>query len=433
MMHSFRIFVLALAASLASCSNLSTASSATELIPGCREWKAVGQCQITDEPHQTNCLLITGFSDGNFAANGIYCNVTGTYQLSSSSKLRYELRQLSSKRWELLRVEKTKRGRWIGLAIYAGLSMNDLDSTPSEPQHLEWVGLTLRNNGGKETIIDPTEPKLHVSFANVSRSYADSLYVLHQFRSNQIDVCDVSLCDEYLTNQSTSNSDDCSDYELMVSAELSSATRNDVASNRLERARTCAMDNIHKMASSNAAIPRTKRWKVAELSYLMAHSLVKAGRLQEAIDAVLVGLANSPESRQRRGLYGVLGDLRLATNEPESAVKSYQQAFKAVKERGGAIEKQHFLSYFEDGIGDFLSQVVASQEVESIPPNYADVRTSMLIHIDDERSLKRLSESLVPTWLNSLLPLGQECEVPHISLETDLADEARFCRRMVLV
>lgn len=139
----------------------------------------------------------------------------------------------------------------------------------------------------------------------------------------------------------------------------------------------------------------------------MTKSLVKAGYLGQALDATLMGLANSPEKKQRRRLYGDLGDLRLAMGEVEGSWRAYVKSLDAVREKGSGVERQLFLQYFENSVGDFIGQVtknfgdktlIENGSMEnglhgrwSIPPNYSEARLRMLLQVERMRGGEGIS------------------------------------------
>ena len=173
----------------------------------------------------------------------------------------------------------------------------------------------------------------------------------------------------------------------------------------------------------------------------MTRSLVRAGRFHAALDATLVGLANSPEQKQRRRLYANLGDLKLALSEPEGAYQAYVLALKAVNQKGGAIDEKHFLGNFEeDSVGDFIAQVLTNRSESSdialaIPSNYAEIRVGMLLRIGNESELERLSKSLNSSSLDALVHFGHECRI-HSQQGTvsksDILDRFEFCSQFAL-
>ena len=147
---------------------------AHSLSPACPTFGNAGIHSYSgEEPaHSSDCLYISGFSDRDFNANGIYCKLgtNATYHLTAiPNALRYELRRINDQRWDLLRGIKTRRGAWVGIAIYAGFHRSGGDGHPPRgsvedvgrptlPQNLEWLGLSLKHNNGKVTKIDQTEP-----------------------------------------------------------------------------------------------------------------------------------------------------------------------------------------------------------------------------------------------------------------------------------
>ena len=396
----------------------------TELLEGCLKLKNQSTCPITsrNESNQkstigisSHCLQITGFSDRDFNANGLYCKIdqNAAYHLTAiPNELRYEMQCDNDRRCDLLRVIKTTRGAWVGFPIYAGFpkTMNSngkFAGVSKDPQQLEWVGLSLNRSSGEGAIIDRTKPSLNVSSIEIDPVYVQSIDALHRFRSNEIDACDISICDGHFKELTThDNADMCIAY-WKVAAQLSDASGNHVeTARRLEEARSCGFSEIKDMASNLSPIPRMIRWEIANLSDLMAKSLVKAGKFHGALDATLVGLANSPESKQRRRLYADLGDLKLVMGESDAAFHSYTKALDAVREKGGAIESKTFLQYFENSVGALIAQVMENQ-------NYGDVRISMLLQVEKRGDREGLNKLFEPT-MGQFLSYNKVCEVDSL-------------------
>ncbi|KAL3802611.1 hypothetical protein HJC23_011935 [Cyclotella cryptica] len=414
---------------------LVSADALDELIPGCMKFKDSDQCRITGESNnyesRDECLHITGFSDRDFAASGIYCrnDSSGPYQLRASDSLRYELVRQGSDRYELLRVIKSKRDVWTGIAIYAGF----LSGSDSSLDNAEWYGYSL-NIKHRESSFDPTEPRLNATYTKVDTK---ALRVANEFRSEGFDKCDLSICDSLIRSSST-NEEFCS-HHWHASAQLADIAGNNMeAARRLEQARSCVLREIHDLASKQIPIPRHIRWEVSHLSHLMAKSLVKAGRLHAALDAILVGLANSPEQKQRRHLFLCLGDIKLAANELKSANQAYLHAFRAVLEKGGMVEKRNFWTYIHDSVGVFIAQAVSSTQERSsdlaraISPNYATIRMKMLLRIEkgDTDTVDWLDfEELNSATVDPMLIFGHECTIRSLN---EIQDKFGFCSHYIL-
>jgi len=366
---------------------------------------------------------------GDFTTTNVYCNKepNGSYYSISTShndKLRYELRRHDEFQWRLFRITKTRRG-WAELPIYIGLPTHEVH-IHTQPQDLKWSALSLGSD-----LIDYTEPAIDASIINVPAAYIHSIQVLENFRTGHLDACQLSVCDAMLSPRLS----ETNDKELCsLGAQLSASLANEIgnaklAAERLEKARTCARHKINQLVSSHKPIPRFLRWEVAETSYKMARSLVKAGMLQAAIDATLVGLASSPLQRQRRLLYVTLGDLRLAAKETKAAYSAYVHALNSVRQKGGAIETSNFLQSFEDAVGDFIGQVISDKSHSSglalaIPNNYSTVRVSLILHAE--------RDDVFGTWdidefessvLDPLTSFGRECEMNETSFD--------FCHSIV--
>jgi len=437
-------------------------TSPAELLEGCLDIDSTTSAcpiesdtltSVSSQSSSPSCYKVSGFSDRDFHADGLYCTIlegtasTSIDDTSSSTtnetaapsnsthhdyqliaipdELRYELRRFNEERWDIIRVVKSRRNVWIGFPIYAGFVKSEefygnhasigTSSGPGctssqvtgGPENLEWMGLSLDHmNDGKHTKIDYTEPSLDVSPAyNIHPSYIKSIQAIHLFRSSKIDECALSVCDGYFDFPNSLPPQQigphCLDY-WKVAAQLAESTGNFLESaHRLKNARSCATNQIHDLASKQIPIPRLLRWEVAELSHLMTKSLVKAGYLGQALDATLMGLANSPEKKQRRRLYGDLGDLRLAMGEVEGSWTAYVKSLDAVREKGSGVERQLFLQYFENSVGDFIGQVAKDKGDEtiiensnmanglhgslSIALNYSEARLRMLLQVERMR------------------------------------------------
>ena len=384
------------------------------------------QCPNQDAP-KTSCVKVFGASD--FTANGFYCAVSYAYKsitTSHDSKLQYELRRHGSElQWRLFRITKTKRG-YVQLPIYIGLPKQDIHSQ-TQPQDLKWSALSLDSDS-----IDYTEPAIDVAITNIPAPYIESLQLLQRFRIGNLDACQLSVCDTALSPLliDTNNEQLCS-----LGAQLSASFANKLgnatlAAQRLDIARACARNKINQLVSNHKPIPRFLRWEVAETSYQMARSLVKAGMLQAAIDATLVGLASSPLQRQKRMLYVTLGDLNLAAKKREAAYSAYIHALKAIRQKGGAVETNNFLQSFEDSVGDFIGQVVSSKTHSSdlafaIPKNYSQVRISLILHAekDDTFGTWDIDEFETHPLVDPLTSFGRECEMNETSFD--------FCHSVV--
>ncbi len=387
------------------------------------------QCPNQDAP-KTSCVKVFGASD--FTANGFYCAAnqdTKAYKsitTSHDSKLQYELRRHGSElQWRLFRITKTKRG-YVELPIYIGLPKQDIHSQ-TQPQDLKWSALSLDSDS-----IDYTEPAIDVAITNIPAPYIESLQLLQRFRIGNLDACQLSACDTTLSPLLIDTNDEqlCS-----LGAQLSASFANKLgnatlAAQRLDIARACARNKINQLVSNHKPIPRFLRWEVAETSYQIARLLVKAGMLQAAIDATLVGLASSPLQRQKRMLYVTLGDLNLAAKEREAAYSAYVHALKAMRQKGGAIETNNFLQSFEDSVGDFIGQVVSSKSHSSdlafaIPKNYSQVRISLILHAekDDTFGTWDIDEFETHPLVDPLTSFGRECEMNETSFD--------FCHSVV--
>eukprot|EP00984_Skeletonema_dohrnii_P029774 scaffold20653_cov69-Skeletonema_dohrnii-CCMP3373.AAC.2 len=396
-----------------------------EALSGC---STDSECPIhQDTPSPVLCVNISGAFD--FTTTDIYCNKepNGSYYsitTSHNDKLRYELRRHGEFQWRLIRITKTRRD-WVELPIYVGLPTQVHVQT--QPQDLKWSALSLGTD-----LIDYTEPAIDVSIINVPAAYIHSIQVLDRLRKGHLDACQLSVCDALLSPRliETNNEQLCS-----LGAQLSASIANEIgnaklAAERLEKARTCARHKINQVVSSHKPIPRFLRWEVAETSYQMARSFVKAGMLQAAIDATLVGLASSPLQRQRRLLYVTLGDLRLAAKETKAAYSAYIHALNAVRQKGGAVETSNFLQSFEDAVGDFIGQVISNKSHSSglafaIPINYSTVRVSLILHAerDDVFGTWDIDKFETHSGLDPLTSFGRECEMNETSFE--------FCHSIV--
>jgi len=388
------------------------------------------ECPIhQDIPSSVSCVNVTG-ALGDFTANNIYCNTdsNGAYYSISTShndKLRYELRRHGEFQWRLIRITKTRRD-WVELPIYIGLPTHEVN-IQTQPHALKWSALSLGSD-----LIDYTEPAIDVSIINVPAAYIHSIQVLDRFRKGHLDACQLSVCDTMLSPRlSETNNEQLCSLGAQLSASLASEIGNTkLAAERLEKARTCTRHKINQLVSSHKPIPRFLRWEVAETSYKMARSFVKAGMLQAAIDATLVGLASSPLQRQRRLLYVTLGDLRLAAKETKAAYSAYVHALNAVRQKGGAVETSNFLQSFEDSVGDFIGQVVSNKSHSSglafaIPNNYSTVRVSLILHAERDGVFGTwdIDEFETHSVLDPLTSFGRECEMNETSFE--------FCHSIV--
>ncbi len=381
------------------------------------------QCPFQDVP-ETSCVKVFGASD--FTANGVYCNTQGTKEsyksiaTSHDSKLRYELRSHGDGlKWRLFRITKTKRD-WVELPVYIGLPKQDSHSQ-TQPHDLNWSALLLGSDS-----IDYTESAIDVTIINIPAAYIESVGLLQRFRTGNLDTCQLSACDTSLSPLLLADTNDgqlCS-----LGAQLSASLANEVgnaklAAERLDIARSCARNKINQLVSNHKPIPRFLRWKVAETSYQIARSMVKAGMLQAAIDATLVGLASSPLQRQKRMLYVTLGDLKLALKEPKAAYSAYVHALKAVRQKGGAVETRSFFQSFEeDSVGDFIGQVVSSKSHSSelalaIPNNYSQIRISLILHAekDDAFGTWEDIDEFETHPFDPLTSFGRVCEMNETS------------------
>jgi len=187
----------------------------------------------------------------------------------------------------------------------------------------------------------------------------------------------------------------------------------------------------------------------------LARSYTKNKHINHAIDSILVGLANSPEQRQRRQLFQNLGDLRLVSVELEGAKASYEQAKNAVKTRGGNVDEVSFWSDFDDeddlnSIGSILTDILRLEhykigkdsrnntihghegneewkekrhDTTMMPPSFGSVRAKILLGLDTgkdwEENLTRLHNiSWLDVWdLSS--PLLDGCFLEDDSIEEE--------------
>lgn len=383
-------------------------------------------CSTTQCPVQSNnldrksCLMVRGFGDRDFAGNGIYCQTQENdciYSLDNyfHKTLRYELRSNDDGfgQWQLFRAVSTKRS-WVELPIYFGVPTGKVQ-TPTQPHELKWSALSLEN----------TEPAIEVSVYDVPAAFLKIRELLHHFRSGKVDSCQLSVCDAILSPMlfNDTNTELCFSAALLSASLASHAGYEKLSANRLDKARACKRDAINAMVSKSKnelSIPRSLRWEIAETSYQMARSYVKAGMLQAAIDATLVALASSPLPRQRRMLYVNLGDLRLAVKETKAAYSAYVHALKAVRQHGGAVDKDNFLQLFEDSVGDFIGQVVANNNRSSdlalaIPNNYAKIRVILILHAEKDDGIYDLPE--FTSSANPLTSFGRECELDETPFE----------------
>lgn len=386
------------------------------------------QCPIQDVP-KTSCVKVSGATE--FTANAFYCDAPDkqSYKLiatSHDSKLRYELRR-DELQWRLIRITKTKRD-WVELPIYVGLPKQDIH-IQTQPQDLHWSALLLGSDS-----IDYTEPAIDVTIINIPTAFIESVQLLDRLRTGTLDACQMTACDATLSPLllADTNSEQLCSLGAQLSATLANELGNaKLAAERLDVARSCARNKINQLVSNHKPIPRSLRWEVAETSYQIARSLVKAGMLQAAIDAILVGLASSPLQRQKRMLYVALGDLKLAAKERKAAYNAYVHALKAVRQQGGAVEISTFLQSFEDSVGDFIGQVVSSKSHSSelafaVPNNYSQIRISLILHAekDDAFGTWDIDEFETHPLVDPLTSFGRECEMHETSFD--------FCHSVLL-
>jgi len=385
------------------------------VVSGC---SASIQCPII----RASCVQIKGFNDSNFAANNIYCNTESADVYSTvhiDNKQRYELRSQEGGRWNLVRVTKTKRDV-VETQLYAGTR-----GSPTRPLNFTLTPLSLDN----------TVSPIDVFAVDVPESYLRSRQVLNEFRSGNLDACQLSACDSIISPMLLLEKND----ELCFqAAELSAALANEVgntklSATRLETGRTCTRTVINAKISKQQSIPRNLRWLVAESSLQMATAFTKSGMIQAAIDATLVGLATSPLQRQRRALYITLGDLRLAAKETKAAYNAYVHALKVVRLKGGAVEKESFLQSFEGSVGDFIGQVVNNNSRTSdlafaIPSNYSKARISLILHAekDDEHDTTWHDMPELSSVANPLTSFGRDCDLELDETSFD------FCHSVVI-
>ncbi len=391
------------------------------VVSGC---SASIQCPIIQVSPSVSCVQIKGFDDRNFAGNNIYCNTESTDVYSTvhiDNKQRYELRSQEGGRWNLVRVTKTKRDV-VETPLYAGTR-----GSPTRPLNFTLTPLSFDN----------TVPPIDVFAVDVPESYLRSRQVLNEFRSGNLDACQLYACDSIISPMLLLEKIN----ELCFpAAELSAALANEVgntklSATRLETGRTCTRTVINAKISKQQSIPRNLRWLVAESSLQMATAFTKSGMIQTAIDATLVGLATSPLQRQRRALYVTLGDLRLAAKETEAAYNAYVHALKVVRLKGGAVEKDSFLQSFVEGqsVGDFIGQVVNNNSRTSdlafaIPSNYSKARISLILHAekDDEYDTTWHDMPELTSVANPLTSFGRECDLELDETSFD------FCHSVVI-
>ena len=380
------------------------------------------RCPVIQASPSASCVRINGFDDRNFAGNNIYCNTESADVYSTvhiDNKQRYELRSQEGGRWNLVRVTKTKRDV-VETPLYAGTR-----GSPTRPLNFTLSPLSFDN----------TVPPIDVFAVDVPDPYLRSRQVLNEFRSGNLDACQLSACDSIISPMLLLEK---SDELCFPAAELSAAVANEVgntklSATRLETGRTCTRTVINAMISKQQSIPRNLRWLVAESSLQMATAFAKSGMLQAAIDATLVGLATSPLQRQRRALYVTLGDLRLAAKETKAAYNAYVHALKVVRLKGGAVERESFLQSFEGSIGDFIGQVANSNSRTSdlafaIPSNYSNARISLILHAekDDEYDTTWDDMPELTSVANPLTSFGRECDLELDETSFD------FCHSVVI-
>ena len=136
-------------------------------------------------------------------------------------------------------------------------------------------------------------------------------------------------------------------------------------------------------------------------------------------------LVNSPSCFRSRLLLVSLGDLRLVTNNLKGAMNAYQRAFHAVLLKGGMVEEQSFWSYFQDSVGDFISQALPSQtdlKGSDILSNYTAVRMKMLLNVRTGNIIVDELNSLVKN--DTMLSLGHECVLES---PTETPEQLDFC------
>lgn len=250
--------------------------------------------ECSSEIHATKCLSISGFSNRDFAASGIYCQLDDDemYQLRVSETLKYELVSSGLDRYDLFRLIKSKRGKWVGVVIYTGFKSSEW------LEDVNWTGYSLDAREG-ESIYDYTEPKLNATFVEAPMPYVQALRIANDYRAKNINACELLFCDRTLEQPEHMKQGFCDSYWI-AAAQLTEIGGNNVeAANRYKNARNCIGGQIRKLERQRVPITSHLRWKMAEISHLLAMSLVKAGRLQEARAEVLVGLAHSPEQKQR--------------------------------------------------------------------------------------------------------------------------------------
>ena len=325
-----------------------------------------------------SCFLLEGFPDRDFAASGIYCELEeGSHQLVVSESLKYEVKKRDGKRYELRRLVKSKRDLWVGIVMYSAF----VNTPNSSLEDADWYGHALTTDEGS---IDSTESKLNVTFVEVPLPCIHVLSIAAFFsrqdsliESSQNNASEFPEC--FVLKQPPPTNEFCSHY-WTAAAQIAELGGNHLeAAHRYGNARSCIQDQTSNLTG------RYKRWRIAEISHLMAKSFILSGMMQPAYDEVLVGLDYSPERRQRRILLLSLGDLRLAFDDTVGAMEAYNQALQAVLLKGGMVEKQQFWSYFPMSVGDFIAQIVSSNEVTDnldISFDYAAARINMLLSVE---------------------------------------------------
>jgi len=178
------------------------------------------------------CISVSGFSSRDFTGNGIYCQGHGStsnvgketsdyqqpghYYYTLSPTLRYEMRP-DKGLWSLLRVIKTKGGKWIGRPIYAGVPLRRTEIPDKEfskepakisPTNIEWVGLMQKRSSKGGTAFDRSEPNLRVNDVHPPKAYMLLRWALQSHISGSIDACNASMCSRRLRDELSKNMND---------------------------------------------------------------------------------------------------------------------------------------------------------------------------------------------------------------------------------
>ena len=415
-------FALALVEESENITNISS-----NLVGNCDQYSLYenGLCPISDDHILLKyrksysipiCVLVEGFGQKYYRANGIYC-LTDIEETSYVS-----LQTLFSRLRYIIKPGK-KKGSWSVYQVKQGISTSKRNlETPiyvvderyranNQKQVFEhgipkegWRAVIFVEN---KYITDDNEPYLSVKRLDLTTEVIKMIITIFGYHSGSFNICQTSTC--YLENSSV-NLVDVLEKELTTSyinefvASVSESVGNNQESIQRLNDAIHNIDNVIRLQYDRAT--KLQRWRLSELRSALAITYFKLGDMDNANYYLDHSILISPEGHQRMRHYFDLGDLHLYMGNIKEAKLSLSKAKKAVKSKSGEDNLDYFNEYLiiGRGIGYFLTNVLSLDDSMA----FSMTRSKVILACDKEESKVGIE---TPRWSITFLTNRDEITI----------------------